>query len=213
MSGPSTRARLRLRWLVALILGAAAGAGATTQLGIAAGLLAGWAVLALVSAGWTLVTVWPMDAAQTRAHAAEEDPGRKVARAIAIVGSVASLAAVLVVMFQGRQASGVDTLLLAGTALLSVVASWLQIQTDYMLRYAAMYYIDGAGGIDFNQQADPEYTDFAYFSVGLGMTYQVSDTNVTRNAVRRVVIAQTVLGYLFGTGIVATVINLVTSLG
>ena len=67
--------------------------------------------------------------------------------------------------------------------------------------------------IDFNQDEPPEYTDFAYFSVGLGMTYQVADTNVTRNEVRRIVIAQTLLGYLFGAGIIATVINLITGLG
>ena len=45
------------------------------------------------------------------------------------------------------------------------------------------------------------------------MTYQVADTNVTSNAIRRIVIAQTLLGYLFGAGIIATVINLITNLG
>ncbi|MBU4464990.1 MAG: DUF1345 domain-containing protein, partial [Actinobacteria bacterium] len=48
---------------------------------------------------------------------------------------------------------------------------------------------------------------------GLGMTYQVSDTNITRNDIRRIVIAQTMLAYLFGAVILATVINLVTQLG
>ena len=159
-----------------------------------------------------------MNAEETRAHATAEDPGRRFARLLATAGSVASLAAVLVVMLQAQHTRAGTALALAGTALLSVVASWMLIQTDYMLRYAALYYRgDGAGapakGIDFNQDEPPVYTDFVYFSVGLGMTYQVSDTNVTRNEIRRVVIAQTVLGYLFGTGIIATVINLVTSLG
>jgi uncharacterized membrane protein len=75
-----------------------------------------------------------------------------------------------------------------------------------------VYYEGDARGIDFNQDEDPEYTDFAYFSVGLGMTYQVSDTDITRNAIRRVVIAQTLLAYLFGAGILATVINLIAGL-
>ena len=57
------------------------------------------------------------------------------------------------------------------------------------------------------------YTDFAYFSFGLGMTYQVADTNVRTDAVRRIVLAQTLLAYLFGAVILATVINLVTGLG
>lgn len=84
--------------------------------------------------------------------------------------------------------------------------------------YARIYFELGPDGeplrgINFNQAEDPQYTDFVYFSVGLGMTYQVADTNVTRNAVRRMVIGQTLLGYLFGAGIMATVINLVAGLG
>ena len=106
--------------------------------------------------------------------------------------------------------------MLAGIAVLSVVSSWALIQTNYLLHYAQMYYQGGPGlhgGISFNQQEDPQYTDFAYFSVGLGMTYQVADTAVTNNAIRRIVIGQTLLAYLFGSGILATVINLVAGLG
>jgi uncharacterized membrane protein len=56
------------------------------------------------------------------------------------------------------------------------------------------------------------YTDFIYFAVGLGMTYQVADTNVTSNAIRRVVIGQTVLAWIFATVIIANVINLVVGI-
>jgi len=45
------------------------------------------------------------------------------------------------------------------------------------------------------------------------MTYQVADTNVTRNAIRRIVIAQTTIAYVFGALILGTIINLVTGLG
>ena len=207
------RAQVRLRWGVALAVGIMVGATVLPWLGIAAGLLAGWAALTLVSMAWVLLQIWPMDAAATREHATAEDPGRQLARLIAMVGSVVSLAAVLVVVLQARHADGTEAFLLAGIAVLSVVSSWALIQTNYLLHYARVYYEDGAGGIEFNQDADPEYTDFAYFAVGLGMTYQVADTNVTRNAIRRIVIAQTLLAYLFGAGIIATVINLISGLG
>ena len=61
-----------------------------------------------------------------------------------------------------------------------------------------------ASGIDFHQNEDPSYVDFAYFSVGLGMTYQVADTDVGSTAIRRIVIGQTMLAYLFGAVILAT---------
>ncbi len=214
-----SRARVRLRWLVALVAGVATGAATMPVLGVPAAILAGWGMLAIVNVIWTLLVIWPMGAGQTREHATTEDPGRRIARAVALVGSVASLAAVVIVMVEARAAHGVQAFVLAGVAVLSVVSSWALIQTDYLLRYARIYYQDDpatgapARGISFHQQEDPEYTDFVYFSVGLGMTYQVADTDVGRNAIRRVVIAQTMLAYMFGAGILASVINLVASLG
>ncbi len=203
-----------MRALVGLLVGVAVGLVIAPLLGVAAGLLAGWGSLALVGTVWILLVAWPMDAAQTRAHATEEDPGRRWARLIAVTGSFASVAAVLVVVLQARHAHGWTEFALAGIAVLSVAASWGLIQTDYMLRYARLYYDDsGAEGIVFNQKQDPEYTDFIYFSIGLGMTYQVADTNVTRNAIRRIVIAQTAIAYVFGALILGTIINLVTGLG
>ncbi|HWU30920.1 MAG TPA: DUF1345 domain-containing protein [Microbacterium sp.] len=213
MDDQAVRASVRVRTSVSVVIGILAGAGIGIWLGPAAGILGGWGTLALVNAVWVLLIVWPMDAAATRAHALAEDPGRRVARIVAIIGSVVSLAAVGVVVVQARHAPEIQSYLLAGTAVLSVVASWVLIQADYMLRYARMYYSEPAGGISFNQHDDPQYSDFAYFAVGLGMTYQVADTNVSNGAIRRVVVAQTMLAYLFGAVILATVINLVTSLG
>ena len=201
------------RSVVSLAAGMAGGLAVGPFLGLAAALLTGWSVVAMVSVAWILVLTWPMDADQTRDHATREDPGRSVARVIAVAGSVASLGAVAVVLVQTRNASLAQAFLLAAIAVVAVAASWALIQVDYMLRYAHLYYRDPVGGIGFNQEEPPMYTDFAYFSVGLGMTYQVADTNVSRNEIRRVVIAQTLLAYLFGAVILATVINLVTGLG
>jgi uncharacterized membrane protein len=213
MDDRAARLSARVRLAVSAALGVLAGVAMGAALGPAAGVVGGWGTLGVVNTVWVLVNVWPMDAAATRAHATAEDPGRRTARIIAIIGSLVSLVAVGLVVLQARHAGNVEGYLLAGIAVLGVAASWSLIQVDYMLRYARIYYADEVGGIIFNQQEDPEYTDFAYFSLGLGMTYQVADTNVTANAVRRVVIAQTTLAYLFGAVIVATVINLVTSLG
>ncbi|MCW2288478.1 putative membrane protein [Leucobacter luti] len=214
----SVRAQLRLRWAVALTVGLIAGVLATPALGPAAGVLVGWGVLALVSTTWVLLQIWPMDPAATRAHATAEDPGHRIARIVAILGSVISLGAVGVVIVEARSAADGEAVALAGIAVLSVVSSWALIQTNYLLHYARVYYEPGtrdglARGIDFNQEDDPCYTDFAYFSVGLGMTYQVADTDVTRAEIRRIVIAQTLLAYLFGAGILAVVINLIAGLG
>jgi len=206
-SGPLTRL------LVGTVGGIATGVAVGQAAGLAAGLLAGWGAGALITVIWILVVVWPMDASQTRAHARVEDPGRRVARVISVAGSVASLAAVAVVLLEASTLGRVAGFILAGIAVGSVVASWALIQLDYMLRVAREYYADPVGGINFNQAEEPMYTDFIYFAVGLGMTYQVADTNLQTNTLRRLVIAQTLLAYLFGAVILATVINLVSNLG
>jgi uncharacterized membrane protein len=215
MRTPSRRelARVRTRAVVAIVAGVLVAAATAPLLGIVGGLLAGWATLGIVSVAWVLLVIWRMDATQTRTHATAEDPGRRLARLVAILGSIASLGAVAVVIIQARHAPPLLSGLLAGVAVLSVAASWALIQTDYLLRYAHLYYTEPVGGIDFNQDEPPRYTDFVYVSVGLGMTYQVADTDVRDNGIRRIVIAQTLLAYLFGAIILATIINLVTSLG
>lgn len=208
--------RVVVRGPVALVAGIVVAAIAIPLLGWTTGLLAGWAALAIVSAVWLLVALLPMDAAQTRAHATSEDPGRTLARTIALAGSLASLAAVVAVL-AGSHGDPATSFATAAVAILAVASSWALIQTDYMLRYAHRYYTSPAEGarrgIDFNQDEDPMYSDFGYFSVGLGMTYQVSDTNVTRNEIRRLVVAQTLVAYLFGAVILASVVNLVAGLG
>lgn len=202
-----------LRFIVAIVLGVSVGVPMSNVLGLAAGLISGWGVSALVVVVWALVYTWPMDPARTRAHAIREDPGRRISRFVSIIGSIASLGAVAVVLIQTKSAPLGEAVALAAVAVFSVASSWLLIQTNYMLRYAHVYYNEPVGGIDFHVDTDPMYTDFIYFSVGLGMTYQVADTNVNTNEIRRIVIGQTVLAFIFATVIIATVINLVTGIG
>lgn len=201
------------RSIVAVLVGVAAGLLAWPTLGLASALLAGWSGFAVTSVVWVAILIWPMDAAQTRAHATGEDPGRSLARLVALIGSGASLGAVTVVLIQTQHTSEFESYVLAAIAVVSVAASWALIQTDYMLRVAHIYYADPVGGIDFNQPEDPAYTDFAYFSLGVGMGYQVGDSAVRTNEIRRLVIAQSLLAYLFGAVIIGTVVNLVIDLG
>lgn len=201
------------RSAVAAAVGVVAGIAVAPFLGLAAALLAGWAGFAVTIVAWVAILIWPMDAAETRAHATGEDPGRSLARLVALIGSGASLGAVTVVLIQTQNTSEFESYILAAIAVLSVAASWALIQADYMLRVAHIYYADPVGGIDFNQDEDPSYTDFAYFSLGVGMGYQVGDSAVRTNEIRRLVIAQSLLAYLFGAVIIGTVVNLVIDLG
>ncbi len=103
--------------------------------------------------------------------------------------------------------------LAAALGVVSVLLSWLLVQTLFTLRYAELYYSGTPGGVDFNQPEPPRYTDFAYFAVTVGMTYQVSDTTITSSTIRATTLRHALLSFFFGTVVIASVINLVAGLG
>jgi len=114
-------------------------------------------------------------------------------------------------MLAGGSTSG---LIAALIALAAIAASWTVIQTVYTVRYAAAYYTAPVGGIDWNEGESylPDFRDFAYLAFTLGMTYQVSDTNLATRPVRRLALQHSLLSYLFGAVILAMTINLVVQL-
>jgi uncharacterized membrane protein len=172
----------------------------------------GWAAAALVFSGWMLMVVRDGDAEMTRRYATREDPSRAASDLLILAANVASLAAIVVVMVRASHQHGATRGLLAGLALLCVACSWLLVHLLYTLRYARVYYSAPVGGIDFNQKEPPRYQDFAYLAFTIGMTFQVSDTNLTKPAIRSTALRHALLSYLFGSVILATTINLVVTI-
>ncbi|GAC1654938.1 MAG: hypothetical protein NVS4B6_31420 [Mycobacterium sp.] len=93
-----------------------------------------------------------------------------------------------------------------------MAASWFAVHTVFTLRYARLYYVAKSAGIDFHQRGDPTYTDFAYVAFTIGMTYQVSDTDLNARDIRSTALAQAMLSFLLGAIILAVTINLVAGL-
>jgi uncharacterized membrane protein len=174
--------------------------------------VAGWAAACIIYIVWVWAVVWGYDPASTKAHARREDPGRGLSDLLLLVASVASVVAIVVILVQAHLLHGFERGILAFLAVVSVALSWILVHTLYMLRYAQLYFEDDSRPIDFNQKATPQYSDFAYLSFTLGMTFQVSDTNVSDVRVRKTILRHTLLSYVFGTVILATTINLVAGL-
>jgi len=209
----TTRARHRRRRLTVMVLAGLGAAAATAVFGAWVYAPAvGWTVAALIYNLWVWLTIAPMDNAHTAAHAQEEDPGRNTSDLLILLAALGSLAAVVLVMVGGKDVAGGGKLLLALLAMTSTAMSWLLVHTLFTLRYAEIYYAGEPGGIGFNQDAPPQYTDIAYMAFSVGMTYQVSDTNITSRHMRSAVLRHSLLAFVFGTGILATTINLVVSL-
>lgn len=173
----------------------------------------GWDATAIVFSVWIWLVIWPLSDQATAEQATAEDPGRATSDILTLSASVASLAAVGIVLVRAHSAHGAEQGLLAGLGLLSVAVSWCTVHTIFALRYALLYYAGPDGGIDFNQHERPSYRDFAYLAFTLGMTFQVSDTSLQTSQIRSTALRHALLSYLFGAVILAAAINLVVGLG
>ena len=89
----------------------------------------------------------------------------------------------------------------------AVLTSWAAVHTVFALRYARLYFDEG-GGIDFHQDEAPRYSDFAYLAFAVGMSFAISDTDLASWRMRRHALRHALLAYLFGTVIIALVINI-----
>ena len=168
-------------------------------------------VAALVFIVWVWVTVARADAAATGHIARAEDSSRAAAEAILVGAGAASLFAVGFTLAQAGDAGSPERGLLTALAIGSVALAWTSVHTVYVLRYARLYYSEPEGGVDFGSEA-PDYTDFAYLALTIGMTFQVSDTTLTAKRVRRVALHHALLSYLFGAVILAVMVNSVGDL-
>jgi uncharacterized membrane protein len=178
----------------------------------AAAVLAGWDAAAVIYLALVWIAIRGMDATATQHLANREDPSNSVAELVLLGASVAALIAIGFCLLRAGQATGAMKAFLIGIGALSLALSWLTVHTVFMLRYARGYYQHPGGGIDFNEHQAPSYMDFAYFSFTLGMTFQVSDTNITTQTIRRVALHQALMSYVLGAVILAVAINVVASL-
>jgi len=198
----------------------------SAALGLAAGIacaaLAPWQVADLC--GWDvasllfLTRIWwiirPLDAKATEKWADREDASTAVADLVVVSAATACIAgAGLTLLHAGKSAGGTKAAMIA-LAALSVVLAWAAVHTVFTLRYARLYYSGEDGGIDFNARHDeaPCYLDFAYVAFTVGMTFQVSDTDITDLAVRRTILRHALLSFVFGAMILGMTINIVAGL-
>ena len=201
----------RHRLYVAIPVGIAAGfaAAAVAPWDVAA--LVGWDLAATVLIVWIWLGIARLDAERTAQRAVREDPSVAWTNVLLLSASVASLGGVgLVFLRAGGNGAAQDGRV--ALAVGSVLLSWTLVHTVFALRYARLYYTGPDGGINFNQQDAPDYVDFAYLAFTLGMTFQVSDTDLESSHIRHTALRHALLSYLFGAVIVAGTINLVAGL-
>ena len=201
----SAQARLAISLVVGVVVLLLVVLLSSPLLGVLSGIAGMGAVFVLIG----LVVLWPMTPDSTRRHARREDYRPHVEELLVAAAALGSLVGIVVLLVLGNSSTRNAA---AAIGLVGVFLAWAMLHLMYTARYAYLYYGEPVGGIDFNSNDRPSYRDFFYFSYNLGMTYQVSDTDVSSTSIRSVVLRHCLLSYVFGTVILATTINLVAGL-
>ncbi len=186
---PRRRETAAARGLIAALIGAVAGIVAVFLISWQAAILVGWDAAAIVYLAWIWAIVGRLNPNETKRYANIEDGSRRPAEAIVLIAGVALLAAVGLVLIKAGQSHGGTKAYLITVGIVSVVLSWATVHTVFMLRYTRSHYQNPEGGVDFNEKDPPAYLDFAYLAFTIGMTFQVSDTNLTTKRIRRIALS------------------------
>ena len=171
-----------------------------------------YTVLGLI---WT--TILTAEPKKVVSNAKLEDNSRAMIFVFVIVAACAS---VFVVPLELGTAKGLDRLHAnehVAFAILTVLASWVLVHTVFTLRYAHIYYDTDEnhkqqGGLNFPDEPEPDYLDFAYFSFVIGMTSQVSDVTISSSPIRRLALVHGLIAFAFNVAIIGLSINTISGL-
>jgi uncharacterized membrane protein len=203
--------RARPRLFLAALLGAGIGLALPHEWRVATRLLVTWDVGVGLYLVLALRAMANADIARIRRRAALLDEDRTAFLILTAAAALASLGAIVAELGDKETAHAPVNLALAvGT----IALSWGFTHTIFALHYAHEYYIENRyqdGGLSFPGKEAPDYWDFVYFSLVIGMTSQVSDVAVTAKGIRRLVAVHGVIAFFFNAALLALTVNIAAS--
>jgi uncharacterized membrane protein len=207
--------RTRPRLIIAIFIGVAAGSVLPAQWspvtrGLAAWNITVWSYLLLI--GWLMLRSTHV---QVRRIAEQEDRSASVILAIMTVAALVSLAAIVLELTTVKSLSLEHRLAHYGFTAATVVGSWFLVGTLFTFHYARAYYqspIDQRSLRFPDGELSPDYWDFLYFSFTIAVAAQTSDISVMTRGLRKAVLVQSVLSFLFNVAIVGLSINIAAGL-
>lgn len=173
--------------------------------------LVGWDVTSAAFIALVYLGIHGKDAAATKQAAVSEDDSRTASEAILVGANIASLVSIAFALVAAGATHGATKTAITTLVVVSVVLSWAAVHIVFMLRYARLYYAHN-GGINFHSDAPPDFKDFLYVALTIGMTFQVSDTDLNAKAIRMAAIRHALLSYLFGVVVISSTINVIATL-
>ena len=187
-------------------------------------LQADWSSISRVLVSWdggvalflVLIYSWMtgLSAERIRSRYIEEDQSAHFILIIIVCAALLSVIAIVQPLATLKQLSGVERSAHIGLAALTLLNSWFLVPTMFTTHYADMFYsaAEDDRPLTFPSTPMPTFWDFAYFSFTIAAACQTSDVSTTTLAVRKVVIAQTLVSFFFNVSILGFAINVTAGL-
>lgn len=152
--------------------------------------------------------------ASMRKVAKQQDEGVPAIFLIVLAVVASSVTSIFLILNGGGDPSVLNIVL----AIVSVILGWFTFHIVMTSHYAHRFYKGApdaagvwqdAGGLDIPGTKEPDFADFLYHSLVIGMTAQVADIDTTTSRMRRLVLAHSVVAFFYNTLIIALAINVV----
>jgi uncharacterized membrane protein len=183
-----------------------------------------WSVLSRVLVCWNcgvalfllMIFIWMtrLTAEQICSRYIEEDESAPIILVVVILAAMLSLIAIVEPLATIKQVSGTERIAHFALAALTLVNSWLLVPSMFTTHYADRFYSvdEKHRPLRFPDTAMPVFWDFAYFSFTIAAACQTSDVSTTNAEIRRIVIAHTLISFLFNATILGFAINVTAGL-
>lgn len=182
-------------------------------------LMASWLCFAISHLFLSWYTIFNQHPLEVRKVASIQDSSRTFIFIFILLAAIASLCAVILLLQSSKTLRSANLTNHIILSLGSVVCAWCLVHTLFTFRYAHLFYNDtseagnlAGEGLEFPNEKTPDYLDFAYFSFVLGMTFQVSDVEISSRKIRRLALLHSLISFIFNTAILALSINIVSGL-
>lgn len=213
---------LHHRLLIALAATAVVFCLIYTHVTVPALLILSWLTCASVIIIQDWVIILSSHPREMRKIATMKDSSRFMILLFIITGSCVSLFSIIFLLKASKAEHHDSVIQMALLAIGAVIVSWWMLHTVFTMSYAHLFYTQTSnpndkksnviGGLQFPEEKNPDYLDFVYFSFVVGMTFQVSDVEISSRSIRRLVLLHGVISFAFNTAIVALSINVVSGL-
>jgi uncharacterized membrane protein len=163
-----------------------------------------------------LIFIWMtrLTAAQICSKYIEEDASAPIILIVVIIAALLSLIAIVEPLATIKQVTGSVRAAHFILATLTLISSWILVPTMFTTHYADMFYsaTDDDRPLHFPNTPMPVFWDFAYFSFTVAAACQTADVSTQQARIRKVVIAHTLISFLFNASILGFAINVTAGL-